>query len=53
LALYTIKKWILDPNGFRYFLITGKAVTGKNAIVARLWWQISEGKVDDKNLKKD
>lgn len=46
-----ISKWLSDPNGSRYFLITGKAGTGKSAIAARLW-EISEGKINDDNLKK-
>src|SRR6185312_14565250 len=45
-----IKEWLSDPNGSRYFLITGKAGTGKSAITARLW-EISEGKIKDPFLK--
>jgi hypothetical protein len=41
-----IKDWLSDPQGSRYFLITGKAGTGKSAIAARLW-KISEGKIND------
>ena len=32
-----INGWVQDNNGARYFLITGKAGTGKSAIAARLW----------------
>jgi len=46
-----IKSWLEETNGPRYFLITGKAGTGKSAISARLW-QISEGEVNDGNLEK-
>jgi len=47
-----IRDWISDPNGSRYFLITGKAGTGKSAIAARLW-EISEGIIKDSYLQKD
>jgi archaellum biogenesis ATPase FlaH len=47
-----IKYWLSDLNSSRYFLITGKAGTGKSSIAARLW-EISEGKINDSNLKKD
>jgi len=46
-----IKFWLNNPNSPRFFLITGKAGTGKSALSARLW-QISEGQVKDKNLEK-
>jgi len=46
-----IRDWLADSNGSRYFLITGKAGTGKSAIAARLW-EISEGKINDDDLKK-
>ena len=45
-----IRDWLSDSNGSRYFLITGKAGTGKSAIAARLW-EISEGKINDPFLK--
>jgi hypothetical protein len=47
-----IKDWLSAPNGSRYFIITGKAGTGKSAIAARLW-EISEGKIEDPHLDKD
>ncbi len=46
-----IKEWLSNPNSSRYFLITGKAGTGKSAIAARLW-EISEGRVNDPYLDK-
>jgi len=46
-----IKSWLADPNCLRYFLITGKAGTGKSAISARLW-QISEGTETDEDLER-
>ena len=44
-----IDKWLLDPNGPRYFIITGKAGTGKTAIASRLV-QFSNGEKQS-NLK--
>jgi len=46
-----IRDWISDSKGSRYFLITGKAGTGKSAIAARLW-EISEGKIKNLHLEK-
>lgn len=45
-----IRDWLSDPNGSRYFLITGKAGTGKSATAARLW-EISEGVIINPFLK--
>ncbi len=46
-----IQEWLSDQNGSRYFLITGKAGTGKSTIVAKLW-EISEGKTTDMYLEE-
>jgi hypothetical protein len=51
-----IDQWLSDPDGQRYFLLSGKVGTGKSTIAARLI-QFSEGSApfqeNMKCIKKD